>query len=69
MQGGWALFGTGGKGGSGVESYNANVTGGGAIAQGHGARAVGQGGVYINGDVHGDIVTGNKTSTRDKTDD
>jgi hypothetical protein len=45
------------------------VTGGGAIAQGHGARAVGQGGVYINGDVHGDIVTGNKTSTRDKTDD
>lgn len=43
------------------ESYNATLTGNGAIAQGTGAKAVGAGGVLIEGDVKGDITTGNSS--------
>ena len=39
-------------------SFNATLTGDGAIAQGAGARAVGKGGVMIGGDVSGNVVTG-----------
>lgn len=37
-------------------SYSANVNGGGAIAQGDGAKAVGQGGIMIGGSVSGSTV-------------
>lgn len=39
-------------------SYKASLTGSGAIAQGPGAKAVGEGGVIAEGDVAGSIVTG-----------
>lgn len=38
--------------------FMATVTGGGAIAQGTGAKAVGQGGVLVEGNVSGPIITG-----------
>ena len=38
--------------------FVATVTGGGAIAQGTGAKAVGQGGVLVEGNVTGPIITG-----------
>lgn len=38
--------------------FMATVTGGGAIAQGAGAKAVGQGGVLVEGNVAGPIITG-----------
>ncbi|MBP8003076.1 MAG: hypothetical protein KA314_30015, partial [Chloroflexi bacterium] len=38
--------------------FVATVTGGGAIAQGAGAKAVGQGGVLVEGNVTGPIITG-----------
>ncbi len=38
--------------------FMATVTGGGAIAQGAGAKAVGQGGVLVEGNVTGPIITG-----------
>ncbi len=41
-----------------VAGINAQVTGGGAIAQGQDAQAVGQAGVVIDGDNAGDISTG-----------
>jgi len=40
----------------------AQLTGGGAIAQGEGAQAVGERGVLVEGDVSGDIITGDKSS-------
>ncbi|MCP4693558.1 MAG: hypothetical protein GY859_36320, partial [Desulfobacterales bacterium] len=40
--------------------YEASLTGSGAIAQGAGARAVGNGGVLVEGDVRGDVVGENK---------
>ena len=40
-------------------SYQGQVIGGGGLAQGTGATAVGQGGIYIGGSVSGD-VTGRK---------
>jgi hypothetical protein len=48
------LLGSGGPGGS----YTANLTGSGAIAQGPGAKAAGEGGVVVEGDVEGGIRTG-----------
>jgi hypothetical protein len=41
-----------------AERYNVTVSGGGAAAVGPGARAVGQGGVMVDGNVHGSINTG-----------
>jgi hypothetical protein len=41
-------------------SYQATLTGSGAIAQGPGAVAAGAGGVAVGGDVHGGIHTGGK---------
>ena len=41
-------------------SYNATLSGGGAIAQGPGAVAAGQGGVAVGGSVRGNIITGNR---------
>jgi formylglycine-generating enzyme required for sulfatase activity/energy-coupling factor transporter ATP-binding protein EcfA2 len=38
----------------------AQLSGGGAIAQGEGAKAVGDGGILVEGDVRGDVVTGVK---------
>ena len=43
--------------------YQADVDGG-AVAQGDGATAAGAGGVLVNGDVKGDIVTGLQTGIR-----
>jgi hypothetical protein len=40
------------------DTYQARVTGGGAIAQGAGARAVGDGGVIVGGNSSGSINTG-----------
>ena len=46
--------------------FEATLSGPGAIAQGEGTRAVGQGGALIEGDVHGDVVTGQKTTLFDQ---
>ena len=43
-------------------TYQATVTGGGAIAQGKNATAVGAGGMYIGGSVKGDVVLGDKVT-------
>ena len=43
----------------------ASVSGSGSIAQG-GSQAAGQGGIAIGGDVHGDVVTGSKTTLFDQ---
>jgi len=50
------------------DTYKASLTGDGAIAQGAGAKAVGKGGVMVDGDVSGNIVTGdrNKSDTDKK---
>jgi hypothetical protein len=40
-------------------SYRASLTGGGSIAQGAGAKAVGKGGMMIGGNVTGNVVMGN----------
>jgi hypothetical protein len=45
--------------------FEASLAGSGAIAQG-GSRAVGQGGVLVEGNVQGDIVTGSKTTLFDQ---
>jgi hypothetical protein len=45
--------------------FEAHLIGSGAIAQGQG-RAVGQGGVLVEGDVQGDVVTGSKTTAFDQ---
>jgi len=42
-----------------LNQYQATQIGNGAIAQGPGAKAVGQGGMLIEGDVHGNITIGN----------
>jgi long-subunit acyl-CoA synthetase (AMP-forming) len=48
-------------------SYKATLTGGGAIAQGTGAKAVGERGVMIEGGMQGgNIVTGDKNSVNDE---
>jgi nucleoside phosphorylase len=60
QQGGWEAFESAGREGNQGESYHANLSGGGAIAQGKGAKAIGQGGINIEGDVHGDVISGNK---------
>ena len=44
------------------DTYNATLTGNGAIAQGAGAKAVGQGGVMIGGDVGGNVVMGDENT-------
>ncbi len=41
-------------------SYQASLSGSGAIAQGPGAVAAGQGGIAVGGDVHGGIQSGDK---------
>jgi hypothetical protein len=41
-----------------ITSYQANVKGGGAVAQGQGATAVGSRGINIGGNVGGPIITG-----------
>jgi len=46
--------------------FQATLSGSGAVAQGAGARAVGQGGVLVEGDVQGDVVTGQKTTLFDQ---
>jgi len=46
--------------------FQATLSGSGAIAQGAGAKAVGQGGVLVEGNVHGDVVTGQKTTVFDQ---
>lgn len=45
-------------------SYTATLTGGGAIAQGPGARAAGQGGVIVDGGNSGNINTGTQIDAR-----
>jgi hypothetical protein len=42
-------------------SYKASLSGSGAIAQGPGAKAVGERGVMVEGDVGGNIVTGDRS--------
>ncbi len=49
-----------------LERYEAHLTGSGAIAQGPGAKAVGQGGAIVEGDVHGDVVVGEKHTAFDQ---
>jgi hypothetical protein len=48
---------------SGATTYQANVTGSGAIAQGPGAVAVGAGGVHVGGSNRGSINTGTRIDT------
>jgi hypothetical protein len=48
------------------ESYNANLTGSGAIAQGKGAQAVGAGGIMVGGNVSGNVVVGDKNKIETK---
>jgi len=45
------------------DSYHANLSGSGAIAQGKGANAVGAGGILIGGNNTGEINTGTKIDT------
>ena len=47
--------------GSGI-TYSASVTGGGAVAQGNGAKAVGAGGVLVDGGIHAnrDVILGDQ---------
>jgi hypothetical protein len=45
--------------------FQATLVGSGAIAQGRG-KAVGQGGVLVEGDVRGDVVTGSQTTLFDQ---
>lgn len=47
------------------QRYTATLTGDGAIAQGDGAKAVGKGGILIDGDVSGNIVIGNNNRIND----
>jgi hypothetical protein len=48
-------------------SYKATLTGGGAIAQGTGAKAVGERGVMVDGSMQGgNIVTGDNNSVNDE---
>ena len=48
------------------DTYNASLTGNGAIAQGAGAKAVGKGGVMIDGSVSSsNIITGDHNSVND----
>ena len=46
--------------------FQATLRGPGAIAQGAGAKAVGQGGVLVEGNVQGDVVTGQKVTLFDQ---
>ena len=48
---------------AGGNTYNASLTGSGAIAQGPGARAVGAGGVMVSGNNRGSINTGTQVDT------
>lgn len=48
--------------------YQASLTGNGAIAQGPGARAVGAGGIMIDGDLHGNITIGNNNKINNNGD-
>jgi hypothetical protein len=46
--------------------YQATLTGDGAIAQGPGARAVGAGGIMVDGDVNGNITIGHHNTINDE---
>ena len=46
--------------------FEAHLEGSGAIAQGAGATAVGEGGVVVQGDVQGDVVTGSRHTVFDQ---
>ncbi len=46
--------------------FKGQVIGGGALAQGNGAKAVGQGGMLIEGDVTGNITIGNNNKINSK---
>lgn len=46
--------------------YKGQVIGGGAIAQGAGAKAVGQGGILVEGNLTGNITIGNNNKINDK---
>ncbi len=47
------------------QRYQASLVGDGAIAQGPGAKAVGKGGILIEGDVSGNFVVGNNNRIND----
>ncbi len=50
-----------------VTTYNATLTGDGAIAQGNGATAVGKGGILIEGDVNGsNVIRGDHNTVSSK---
>lgn len=48
------------------QRYQATLNGDGAIAQGAGAKAVGKGGILVEGDVSGNIVIGNNNKVNSK---
>jgi tetratricopeptide (TPR) repeat protein len=47
------------------KSSSAILSGSGAVSQGAGAKAVGKGGVLVEGDVHGDVVSGQESTVFD----
>jgi hypothetical protein len=47
------------------QQYQATLNGDGAIAQGDGAKAVGKGGILIDGDLTGNIITGSNNQIND----
>ena len=50
---------------AGGTAYKATISGGGAIAQGSGATAVGKRGINVGGNVSGNIVTGDRNTVTD----
>lgn len=48
------------------QNYLVQINRDGAIAQGPGAKAVGKGGILVEGDVHGNIVIGDNNTINDK---
>jgi tetratricopeptide (TPR) repeat protein len=48
------------------KSFSAILSGSGAVSQGEGAMAAGKGGVLVEGDVHGDVVSGQKSTQADR---
>jgi tetratricopeptide (TPR) repeat protein len=48
------------------KSFSAILSGSGAVSQGAGAKAVGKGGVLVEGDVHGDVVSGQESAQVDR---
>jgi tetratricopeptide (TPR) repeat protein len=50
---------------AGGKSFSAILSGSGAVSQGAGSKAVGKGGVLVEGDVHGDVVSGQNSTLFD----